>query len=174
LLGETHDELGASEYYKMLGEIENNPAPEQARYGASVPKVNLEKNLKTYLALEKAIQKELLNSSLSVTSGGFGIALAKACVGGMLGCKINVESMSAGSNSAMVKLFSESQGRVLVSVPPKNTREFEKIFKDISNARLGTVSKDNKFIITEDNKKIVDSSVKKLYDIYHKFSNSMQ
>jgi len=74
----------------------------------------------------------------------------------------------------MVKLFSESQGRVLVSVPPKNTREFEKIFKDISNARLGTVSKDNKFIITEDNKKIVDSSVKKLYDIYHKFSNSMQ
>ncbi len=51
VLGETQDELGASEYYKTLGVIGNN-----------VPKVNLEKNLKTYLALEKAIQKELIAS----------------------------------------------------------------------------------------------------------------
>ena len=139
-----------------------------------MPKVNLEKNLKTYSALEKAIQKELLNSSLSVTSGGFGIALAKACVGGMLGCKINVGSMSAGSNSVMVKLFSESQGRILVSVPPKNTREFEKIMAKISYAKLGKITKDGKVIITNGAHKIVETNVKKLYTIYHKFSNKMK
>jgi len=61
--------------------------------GGSVPKVNLEKNLKTYLALEKAIQKELIASAMSVTSGGLGIALAKACVGGMVGCDVSIKNI---------------------------------------------------------------------------------
>ena len=163
LLGETKDELGASEYYKMLGAIGND-----------VPKVNIEKNMNTYLALEKAIRQELVASSISVTSGGLGIALAKASLGGMLGCKINAGSMPGGSNSAMVKLFSESQGRILVSVAPKNKATFEELIKDTSFTKLGIVSKDSKFIITDGRKKIVDSSVKKLYGIYHKFSNSIQ
>ncbi|OGI94985.1 hypothetical protein A2917_01215 [Candidatus Nomurabacteria bacterium RIFCSPLOWO2_01_FULL_42_17] len=149
LLGETNDELG-------------------------VPKVNLEKNLKTYLALEKVIQKELVASSLSVTSGGLGIALAKACVGGMLGCKVSLSQICRSLASADLKMFSESQGRILISVSPKNVKEFEKICAGIFCVKLGTVSKNNKIIITDGKNKVVETTVKKLHDIYHKFSNSQK
>src|SRR3989344_5762651 len=59
LLGETHEELGASVYYKFLAAKEKS-----SRIGSTVPKVDLKKNLKTYLALEHAIEQELLASSL--------------------------------------------------------------------------------------------------------------
>ncbi|KKS24474.1 MAG: Phosphoribosylformylglycinamidine synthase 2 [Candidatus Nomurabacteria bacterium GW2011_GWC2_41_8] len=161
LLGETQNELGGGEYFKMLGTVGNN-----------VPKVDLKKNMKTYLALEKAIQKELIVSSLSITSGGLGIALAKACVGGMLGCKVSLNPIGK-TYGVDVKLFSESQGRILVSVSPKNTKEFEKIVKNIPCAKIGKVSKDEKVIII-DKTRIVETNVKKLHTIYHRFSNSQK
>ena len=174
LLGETNDEMGGGEYFKMLGSIGNNPAPEQARYGASVPKVNIEKNLKIYKALEKVIQKELLASSISVTSGGLGIALAKASLGGMLGCKVSMENLSGNATSIDAKLFSESQGRILVSVSPKNVKVFERTIKNISYAKLGKVEKNGKIIIIEGKNKIINTNVKKLHTIYHNFSNKMK
>jgi phosphoribosylformylglycinamidine synthase len=170
LLGETNNELGGGEYFKMLGAVGNN-----------VPKVDFKKNIKTYLALEKAIQKELIASSLSVTSGGLGIALAKACVGGMLGCNVSIKDLPGnlhGGNSSVdssvdKKLFSESQGRILISVSPKNISAFEKVAKNIPYTKLGRVVKDGKFIISN-GKKIVEINVKKLYAIYHNFSNKMK
>ncbi|MFA6257446.1 MAG: AIR synthase-related protein [Candidatus Paceibacterota bacterium] len=162
LLGETNDELGGGEYLKMLGAI-----------GNIVPKVNLKKNIKTYRALEKAIQKELIVSAMSVNSGGLAIALAKACVGGMVGCNVSLDPIGK-IYGVDVKLFSESQGRILVSVNPKNILGFEKLMKNIFYAKLGKVAKDSKFVITDGNKKIIETSVKKLHDAYHKFSNSQK
>ena len=148
LLGETNDEQG-------------------------VPKVNLEKNLKTYLALEKTIQKELVASSISVTSGGLAIAVAKACVGDMLGCNISTQ-IAPKALSVDAKLFSESQGRILVSVAPKNIKQFEKIMKGISFTKLGKVEKSGKIIITDGSLKLIDTNVKKLHKIYHSFSEKMR
>ena len=167
LLGETNNELGASEYYKLLAEKQGNNA-----LGNSVPKVNLKDNLKVYKMLEKAIQEELLSSSLSVTSGGLAIALAKACVGGMLGCDVSVKNLSGNSILIDAKLFSESQGRVIVSVSSKNVSAFEKVTRGVSCAKLGKVTKE-KITIT-DKRKVVKTTVKKLHTIYHKFSDSMK
>jgi len=168
LLGETDDELGASEYYKMLAKKENNNA-----IGNNVPKVILEKNLKTYLVLEKVIEKELIASSLSVTFGGLGIALAKASIGGMLGCRVSVKDLPGNVTSVDAKLFSESQGRILASVSPKNTASFEKIMQDIAFVKLGKVTKGEEFVIT-DKEKIVETKVKKLHSVYHSFSEKMK
>ncbi|MDP9249252.1 MAG: AIR synthase-related protein [bacterium] len=161
LLGETRDELGGGEYYKMRGFT-----------GANVPKVNLEKNIKTYRALEQAIKKELLASAMSINSGGLVIALAKASLGGLLGAQVSIKNIPGTANTVTAKLFSESQGRIVVSVAPKNAAVFEKIMKNIPHARVGKVTGGDKFIIS-DGKKIVDTSVKKLHKIYHSFSNSM-
>ena len=169
LLGETQDELGASEYYKMLGVIGNN-----------VPKVDFRKNIKIYTVLEKAIKKELIASAISLHSGGLGITLAKACVGGMVGCNVSIKNISDKEISTDVKLFSESQGRILVSVSPKNVKVFEKIIKNISYTKLGKTTKDGKIIIKDGKlarrggKKVVETDVKKLHTIYHKFSKSMK
>jgi len=165
ILGETFDELGASEYYKML-------AKNTDTIGNDVPKVNLEKNIKTYKALENAISKELISSAVSVTSGGLAIALAKKSVGGMLGCKISLKNLPGKTSSIDSVLFSESQGRIVLTVAKKNVKEFEKLVKNIPYAKIGTITKDNKFIITDSkNKKVVDTTVKKLFTIYHNFSN---
>jgi phosphoribosylformylglycinamidine synthase len=174
LLGETHNELGASEYFKFLAKQQGNNA-----IGNDVPRVDLKKNLKIYLALEKAIQKELIVSSLSVTSGGLGITLAKACVGGMLGCNVSVKNLPGKATSIDAKLFSESQGRILVSVSLENVSAFEKIMKNIPHAKLGKVTRDGKVIITDKparagGKKIVETNVKKLHKIYHSFSENMK
>lgn len=163
LLGETNDELGGGEYFKMLGAVGNN-----------VPKVNLEKNLKIYRTIENAIQKELVNSAMSVSSGGLGIALAKASLGGMVGCKVSIKSLSGDASSTDAKLFSESQGRILVSVSPKNAAKFEHITSHIPRVPLGIVTENGKFIITDGKNKVVETDVDKLHKIYHKFSDSMK
>ena len=170
LLGETHNELGTSEYYKLLAKQEGNTS-----IGNNVPKVNIKKNLKTYLVLEKAIQKELMASAMSVNSGGLGITLAKACIGGNIGCNVSIKNQIAPKAlSVDKKLFSESQGRVLVSISPKNVSAFKKITKHIFYTKLGKVTNDKKIMITDGKKKIVETNVKKLHNIYHNFSNKMQ
>jgi phosphoribosylformylglycinamidine synthase len=175
LLGETNDELGGGEYLKMLHPTLKPPPQE-----GNVPKVNLQKNIKTYSALEKAIGKELVASAISVNSGGFGIALAKACVGGMVGCDVSVKNLPTDGSlvsvlSTEAKLFSESQGRILVSVSPKNIPSIEKIVKNIPHAKLGKVAKSEKVIIRDSGHSvstIVNTNVQKLHKIYHSFSNS--
>lgn len=170
LIGETFNEMGAGEYYKLLSYKNKNEA-----IGNNVPKVNLEKNLKTYLALEEVIKKELLNSSISVASGGLAVALAKASIGGMLGCQVSLKNIPGEILNEDVALFSESQGRILVTVPAKNISKFEKMMKDIPSKKIGQVSKNNKFIVTDfKDKKIVETNIKKLHDAYHYFSNKIK
>ena len=174
LLGETHNELGASEYYKLLAKQNKNNA-----LGNRAPEVNLTKNLKIYKAIEKAIEKELIASSISLTAGGLAIGLAKACVGGMLGCKVSIKNLPGnlyGGNSSVAdkKLFSESQGRILVSVSPRIVSAFEKVVKNVPHIKLGKIERSGKIIIMNGNKKIINTNVKKLHKIYHKFSESMK
>jgi phosphoribosylformylglycinamidine (FGAM) synthase-like enzyme len=166
LLGETNDELGASEYYKLLAEG-------SGKIGSNVPEVNLEKNIKTYKIVESLIEQGLVASAMSVTSGGLGVALVKASVGGMLGVNIDVQNLEGSAQSPEARLFSESQGRILVSVSPRKVKDFEKITKK-SAVKLGKVSADNKVMIVSGKEALVKTDVKKLYNAYHQFSKSMQ
>jgi phosphoribosylformylglycinamidine synthase len=165
LLGETNNELGAGEYFKLLARKEKNNA-----IGNTVPKVNIEKNLKTYQVLEKVIKNELIVSALSVSSGGLSVALAKASIGGNLGCEIDIEKLKGNAKENDTKLFSESQGRVLVSVSPRNVNKFEKMIKSIPHTKLGRTI-NHKLIIKNNKEIIISSNVKKLTEIYHDFSN---
>ncbi|MFA6273796.1 MAG: AIR synthase-related protein [Candidatus Paceibacterota bacterium] len=170
LLGETFDELGGSEYYKLLAKKNN-----ENNIGKNVPKVNLEKNLKIYKTLEEVIGKELVASSISINSGGLAVALAKASVGGMLGCKISLKNILGQTSTLDSILFSESQGRILVTVQKENIKKFEKAMMGISFTKIGQVSKDNKFIIIDEKgKKVINTNIKKLSVAYHSFSNKMK
>jgi len=63
-------------------------------------------------------------------------------------------------------LFSESQGRFLVSVNPANAVEFEKTFKGLSIGKLGIVSNNKNIEILSNNKNIVKSNVDLILNIY--------
>jgi phosphoribosylformylglycinamidine synthase len=164
LLGETHDELGASEYYKLLAKGDMDTI------GSSVPKVDLAKNIKIYKALEQAIAKELLASSISLTSGGLAVALAKASVGGMLGASVDLKNIEGTATSIDAKLFSESQGRIIVSVAKGNVTAFEKIMKNIPYAKIGTVTKDQTYIVKDGKGIVVDTTINMLAKSYSNFA----
>ncbi|MCJ7740003.1 AIR synthase-related protein, partial [Candidatus Microgenomates bacterium] len=124
LLGETYDE-----------------------FGTIVPNVDAKRNLKLYQSLFLAIQKRFLTSSIGVNRGGLAVALAKASMGGMLGIEISLKNIPGKVAGDYHALFSESQGRILVSINPKNKKNFEKIFKANSFLCIGKVSTDKKITI---------------------------
>lgn len=168
ILGED-DELGASEYYKLLAKKGNNND-----IGNNVPQVDWKSNKKIYEVLENIINKELISSAISVNSGGLAIALAKASIGGMVGSYISIKNIKGDANTSNSKLFSESQGRIVVSVSSKNKSAFERWLKNIPYTQIGKVTKDNKFTILDGKNKIINTDIKKLSANYHSFSNKMK
>jgi len=156
ILGETKEELGASEYFAMMGEI-----------GNSVPKVDTKNNLKLYQQFYKAIKNNLIASSISVGRGGLGIALAKISIGGKLGVGIQLNKVSGHVLRDDYILYSESQGRILVSINPKNKIKFENNFRDISLTLIGKVTNDQIFTVDGlKNKKIITLKVDDLEKSY--------
>ena len=136
LIGQTNEELGASEYFAALGAI-----------GNAVPKVDTKKNLATYKALEQAIQKGLVASAIGLSRGGLGVALAKTAIAGGIGVSIDISKLPGTAKTPDGALFSESQGRVLVSVDPKKEAAFKKIMEGVPLARIGEVQNDGRFLV---------------------------
>ena len=156
LLGDTYEELGGSEYFGMLGYI-----------GNSVPHVDAQKNMTLYKKFYQCIQNDLLASSLSVGRGGLGVALAKTAMGGMLGIDVSLKNLKGSVKRNDDALFSESQGRIIVSINPHNKKIFEKIMQHVSLTLLGTVTDDGMFIIRDhDNAMLVKTDVEKLLISY--------
>jgi phosphoribosylformylglycinamidine synthase subunit PurSL len=136
LLGETYEELGGSEYSSMINVLETN-----------VPKVNTVKNKKIYESLAKAINKKLVASSISLTRGGLAVALAKKTIGGQLGMDITLKNINGNISSDDFALYSESQGRILVTIDKKEKIAFEKIMNGIAFKQIGKVTKEKKFVV---------------------------
>ncbi|OGG66332.1 hypothetical protein A3D71_04760 [Candidatus Kaiserbacteria bacterium RIFCSPHIGHO2_02_FULL_55_20] len=127
VVGETDDELGASEYGAA----------------GAVPVVDVKKNAKVYDAVSKAIQKGLVASAIGVGRGGLGVAFAKSSVAGQLGSSLNLNMLPGAAKSPEAILFSESQGRFVISVPRKGQREFEEMMNGIALTNIGEVVQDD-------------------------------
>ncbi|MFH0773581.1 MAG: AIR synthase-related protein [bacterium] len=155
LLGDTYEEMGGSEYYNMLGFI-----------GNSVPHVDAKKNKKLYKTLYRCIQNNLLASSISVGRGGLGVALAKTAMGGMLGIDVSLQNLTGVIERDEKALFSESQGRILISINPRSKKQFETIMKNISHTLLGVVTDDTFNIKGLKNNVVIQTDVKDLLKSY--------
>ncbi len=156
LLGETHEELGGSEYFAMLGAI-----------GNSIPKVQITKNKKLYNAVSTAIKSGLITSAISVATGGLGIALAKTAMAGMLGIEVSLKNIPGTVTSNDTGLFSESQGRLVVSVAPKFKKEFEKLLGSNAFLRIGKVTRNDVFSIKGlNNDSLVETKISSLSKAY--------
>ncbi len=137
ILGDTYEEMGGSEYFAYHSIIGNR-----------VPQVNANKNRKIYQSLFKAIRQELIDSAISITRGGLGISLAKMAMAGMLGVEISLKKLPGKVKRDDYALFSETQGRIIVTIDPKNKEKFEKIMRGNSFAQIGKVNNDKEFIIS--------------------------
>jgi phosphoribosylformylglycinamidine synthase len=123
LIGDTYDELGGSEYFSYLEEKQII----KANTGIC-PKVTAELNKTRYIKFSQCTQQGLIASAISVSRGGFGVALCKAAMAGKLGIDIDLAVVNSRISADAV-LFSESQGRLLASVAPQNQKAFESIMQ---------------------------------------------
>lgn len=137
LLGESFDELGGSEYLAFLSDRDKKPY-----FSKNIPTLNAAKNKKLYFAVHDAIEKNLIASSISVRHGGLGAAIAKKAIGGGLGINISLKQIPGKVTSDEAALFSESLGRILVTVAPENKKSFEELFQDISYGLIGRITRE--------------------------------
>lgn len=147
-LGETYNELGASEFYSLMGAL-----------GANVPKVRKEKAKALYLAVMQANQNNWIASSHDLSDGGLAVALTEAAFGGQLGAQINLDVL--GNLSTTVKLFSESHSRFVVSVAPENQAAFEALLGERAYL-LGKVTAAKEIVINNKQQNLVQLSTEKL------------
>lgn len=154
LIGETKEELGGSEYIAHQNFI-----------GNSVPQVDAELAITIYRQLEKAIDKRFIASALSPAIGGLAVTLAKKAIAGQLGMEIDFGKIPFRKDFF---LFSESQSRFIVTIDPKNQKEFEKLFKGLPLQLIGKITNDQNFII----KGIISTNIATLNQHYRKTFSS--
>ncbi len=150
LMGDTHPDMGASQYLAHLG-IE----------GGSVPKLRSpDVAIRSYRWLHRAIRGKLVASCHDLSDGGLGVALAESAFAGGLGMVIDLRAVKKHDiDGDDVLLFSETPGRILVSVPQNCARAFEIVMGDLI-AKLGYVSDDKQLSITGLNgETVIDANV---------------
>jgi phosphoribosylformylglycinamidine synthase len=153
IVGETFNELGGSEYYKLKGYL-----------GASVPKVRGAKAKRTFKAVTKAIDSGLIKSCHDLSEGGLAVAAAEMAFAGGYGLELDLSRVpgEALERNDFV-LFSESNSRFLLEVSEQDRRDFEGLMKGKSCAQIGRVTKDERLVVNGlDGKIVVDSSLERL------------
>lgn len=155
VIGETKDELGASEFYKAFD-----------KKGGNSPKVDAKKTRALYEKMYELNKKDMLSSCAPINQGGLLITLAKMAIAGKLGVDAD---MSKIANLPVEKIFySESQSRFIVIIDPKNQEDFENSMKDFKITQIGVVKDNNDFIIKHNEKEIINTNIEKLNTIYKK------
>lgn len=162
IIGETCDELGGSEYLRYLSNTR------QEVFNSSIPQTDTATNKRIYEAYQKAMRQGLVTAAHAPSLGGLGAALARMAVGGMLGIDISLAALPGSMESDESALYSQSTGRILASIDPRNKDVFEGLFSKLPMAQIGTVGSNEKIIIRGiDGKMAIETSVQKAYESYH-------
>jgi phosphoribosylformylglycinamidine synthase subunit PurSL len=118
VLGTTRDECGASEWYAQHGYV-----------GTSVPRLaNAAATYSLYTALHAAARQGLVRSAHDCSDGGLGVALAESAMAGRLGIRADLDKVpTQGVTDSRRILWSESLGRLVVTVRPEDAKAFETV-----------------------------------------------
>jgi phosphoribosylformylglycinamidine synthase subunit PurL len=152
LLGETHHEVGGSEYLKVM----------QRLIAGMPPDVDLsaEKALQQFLVA--ATRQGLLRSAHDCAEGGLAVTLAECSFGtGGVGLAVDLEAVDAPAGwTAVATLFSESASRAVVSVGREHVeavldraREFGVPAREIGSTGTGRIH------VSIDGRRVIDIAV---------------
>ena len=108
LLGKTREDLGGSEYLKVLQHREQGSPPFLS--------LDIEKALQDFAL--KVIHEGLVQSAHDCSDGGLAVALAECCVSGPRAAQGAVVKLGLGSLRRDALLFGESQSRIILSTRP--------------------------------------------------------
>ncbi|MBU1122391.1 MAG: phosphoribosylformylglycinamidine synthase subunit PurL [Candidatus Omnitrophica bacterium] len=164
ILGFTHPELGASEYFRSL----------KIKKGI-VPKVDKKTAKDIFTKLSSAIDRRLVLSCHDLSEGGLAVAVSEMSLGAGFGANIFLSDVPSVSDTLNYELlFSESPTRFLVEVSNDNKKDFEKEMQGLPVGLIGCVCDDAELNIHgRDGRKIVnldlDSLRKSWMDTFREF-----
>lgn len=102
LLGENAEEIGGSEYLKVVHGMEKGRAP----------RLDLEAEKRLQDCCLELIESGVVKSAHDCSEGGIAVALAESCISGKLGAQVEFETCDRKD----ALLFGEAQSRILVTV----------------------------------------------------------
>jgi phosphoribosylformylglycinamidine synthase len=154
LLGEDNEEIGGSEYLKVI----------HNKVAGDCPQINLDKEKKLQDTLLNLIRRGLIKSAHDISEGGIVAALAECCIINQekqIGCEVEIPIKSRKDFS----LFSESQSRIIISVSKENSSKLEQELElepELELRKLGTVGGTSLKI-----KNLFEVELDELSDIYY-------
>ena len=139
IIGQHKDELSGSEYESMHNQSIDSQSPMAIA----------EESISVYTAHQKLVERKLLSSSISINIGGPIVAICKKIMANNMGAILDfsqLEKLSTASEqlAGIHALFTETQGRIAVTVNPAHDAEFRKILDEMSMHyyKVGTVNKE--------------------------------
>ncbi len=154
LVGETRAELGGS-HFALVNDLE----------GGEAPQVDLAAAPRIFQAVHQAIARRLVRSCHDLSEGGLAVAAAEMAFAGDLGLELDLSRLrkATGLDDATTLLFSESNTRFLLEVPPEHRGEFASIFSGLPVVLLGRVTDGGRFRVSDGNDiPLIDSSLTEL------------
>jgi phosphoribosylformylglycinamidine synthase II len=154
IVGRTHNELGASHYYKIHGQV-----------GAHVPKLDLGLAPRIAQQVAAAIAEGLVVSCHDCSEGGLAVALAEMAFAGGLGLEADLRGVprSKDCSRTEAQLFSESNGRYLVEVTPGHYDAFARRMLNLPFGHVGMVTAEPRLTIKSgDGKAVIDADLDRL------------
>jgi phosphoribosylformylglycinamidine synthase subunit PurL len=161
LLGERKNELGAGEFYHLIGQL-----------GKNVPQTDFVQAKNEIYTVIDAIDKGLIESCHDISEGGLLVTLAEMTMphprngGGKLGVKVDLSEAGKGLK-AYQKAFSETGGFV-IEVKPDNVDGFKKVCAgySIDPIELGKVIAKSEFTVTDDGKEFISQKLTTLKEAW--------
>jgi len=118
LIGEFKEELGGSEYLRVI----------QGREGGFPPSLNLAQETAVQTSCLKAMEAGIIKAAHDCSEGGMAVALAEACIASpyekIQGAKIELNTDFTRKDAL---LFGESQSRIIVSIRPDRLSGLQRI-----------------------------------------------
>jgi phosphoribosylformylglycinamidine synthase len=153
LVGETRHEL-AGGHLELV-----DPGSASGSAAPSLPK----DSLTCYRGLHQAMRRGLVRACHDLSEGGVAVAAAEMCLAGRLGMTVRLgDVVTVGAVDDRARLFSESNGRLLVEVAPEQAAAFRQAMGDCSLAEVGVAGGPSLRVIGSDGQPLLDIAVDEL------------
>jgi phosphoribosylformylglycinamidine synthase len=164
MLGDTHEELGGSEYLKVMhGVMCGVP-----------PALDLAREAALHRVLIEGASTGVIRSAQDCSEGGFAVTLAECCIGTGLGADVDIHATGpiTAEFGDVAALFSESASRVVVSVAAGREADLLALAarEGVPAARIGLVG-GTRIRVSIDGRRVLDEE---LSDAEHTWETAIE
>ncbi|HSO72596.1 MAG TPA: AIR synthase-related protein, partial [Thermodesulfobacteriota bacterium] len=122
-----------------------------------------------YLALQEAIRQDLVSAAHGIYRGGLGIHLILMALAGDLGLEVDLSRIPASPGLRPDKiLFSETCGRVLLTVDPQKQEAFERQMAGCICRPVGLVTKTQRVQFKNEGQALTKTRLKNFRAAFHR------